>query len=59
MFATAFRMAGLLALCLVIGVVLSGAVGAQPQPVPVVTVDLIATPTEGPAPLTVVFSAMG
>ncbi len=54
----AFRMAGLSALCLLVGVVLSGAVGAQ-QPLPIVTVDLIATPTTGPAPLTVVFSAMG
>lgn len=59
MFGRAFRMAGLLALCLAVGVVFSGVVGAQPQPAPIVTVDLVATPTEGPAPLDVVFSAMG
>ncbi|MDW8141239.1 MAG: PKD domain-containing protein, partial [Candidatus Bipolaricaulota bacterium] len=59
MFSTAYRMVGLFALCLLVGVVLSGAVGAQPQPAPIVTVDLIATPTEGPVPLTVVFAAMG
>lgn len=59
MLGKAYRMAGLCALCLAVGVVLSGVVGAQPQPAPIVTVDLIAMPTEGPAPLTVVFSAMG